>query len=297
MLPDIGRYDAEKEQQMDNDDQQVGRLLTRREVLKLLGATSASFLLGCRPGAPGTGTTTTPAAATATPGIEGQTVAAVTTAPTVQAELTAEMATAETSNLTAVPDCVVRPELTEGPYFVDTQLNRSDIRSDPASGAVSEGALLSLAFIVSQVGNNTCTPLQGAVVDVWHCDAQGVYSGVFDPGFDTSAQQFLRGYQVTDAGGRAQFTTIYPGWYPGRTVHIHFKVRTSATAGQAYEFTSQLFFDEALNDQVLAQPPYAVRGRRNTFNSEDNIYNDLLRLNVSPTTEGYAATFNIGLDL
>jgi len=242
-------------------------------------------------------TAATTVAATATPGIEGQTVAAVTVAATVRAELTAEMATAETSNLTAVPDCVVRPELTEGPYFVDTQLNRADIRSDPASGAISAGALLSLAFVVSQVDNNVCAPLEGAVVDVWHCDAAGVYSGVSDPGFDTSSQQFLRGYQVTDGSGRAQFTTIYPGWYPGRTVHIHFKVRTNATGGQAYEFTSQLFFDEALNDQVLAQPPYAAKGQRNTFNNEDNIFNDLLLLDVSPASDGYATTFNIGLDL
>ena len=290
---------------MDNDDQQVGTLLTRREMIKLLGAMGAAMLVGCRPGASGTGTTATPgaataplaAAATATPGIEGQTVAAVTAAPTAQAELTAEMATAETGNLTAAPDCIVRPELTEGPYFVDTQLNRADIRSDPTSGAVSEGALLSLAFVVSQVGDNTCTPLPGAVVDVWHCDALGVYSGVSDPGFDTSAQQFLRGYLVTDDSGRAQFTTIYPGWYSGRTVHIHFKVRTNATDNQAYEFTSQLFFDEALNDQVHAQPPYAAKGQRNTFNSEDGIYNDLLLLDVSQTAEGYATTFNIGLDL
>jgi protocatechuate 3,4-dioxygenase beta subunit len=286
---------------MDNDDQQVGYLLTRREMIKVLGAVGVSLLAGCRPGASGTATpgatAATTVAATATPGIEGQTVAAVTAAPTVQAALTAEMATAETTNLTAVPDCVVRPALTEGPYFVDTQLNRADIRSDPASGAISEGALLSLAFVVSQVGNNVCAPLEGAVVDVWHCDAAGVYSGVSDPGFDTSSQQFLRGYQVTDRSGRAQFTTIYPGWYPGRTIHIHFKVRTNATGGQAYEFTSQLFFDEALNDQVLAQPPYAARGQRNTFNSEDNIYNDLLLLDVSRTADGYATTFNIGLDL
>ena len=288
---------------MDNDDQQVGTLLTRREMLKLLGALGAAMLVGCGPDTTGQAATATTAgaattgAATATPGIEGQTVAAFTAAPTVQAELTAEMATAETSNLTAVPDCVVRPELTEGPYFVDTQLNRADIRSDPASGAVSEGALLSLAFVVSQVGNNVCAPLEGAVVDVWHCDAAGVYSGVSDPGFDTSAQQFLRGYQVTDGSGRAQFTTIYPGWYSGRTVHIHFKVRTNASDNQAYEFTSQLFFDEALNDQVQAQPPYAARGQRNTFNSEDNIYNDLLLLDVSRKADGYATTFNIGLDL
>lgn len=286
---------------MDNDDAQVGYLLTRREMVKLLGAVSASLLVGCRPGSDsaqsGTAANPTAAGATTTPGIEAETVSAVTAQPTAQAALTAEMATAETANATTVPDCVVRPELTEGPYFVDTQLQRADIRSDPATGAVSEGALLALAFNVTQVGNNTCTPLEGAIVDVWHCDAQGVYSGVSDPGFDTSAQQFLRGYQVTDANGRAAFTTIYPGWYPGRTVHIHFKIRANAGSNQAYEFTSQLFFDEALNDQVHAQPPYAARGYRNTLNSDDNIYNNLLLLNASPNADGYTATFNIGLDL
>ena len=285
---------------MDNDDAQVGYLLTRREMVKLLSAVGASLLVGCRPGA-GTpeGVTAVPptTGATATPGIEAETVIAVTAQPTAQAALTAEMATAETANTTAVPDCVVRPELTEGPYFVDTQLQRADIRSDPATGAVSEGALLALAFNVTQVGNNSCTPLPGAIVDVWHCDAAGVYSGVSDPGFDTSAQQFLRGYQVTDANGRAVFTTIYPGWYPGRTVHIHFKIRANAAANQAYEFTSQLFFDEALTDHVHAMAPYAARGYRNTLNSDDNIYNDLLLLNVSPGTDGYTTTFNIGLDL
>ena len=66
----------------------------------------------------------------------------------------------------------------------------------------------------------------GAVIDVWHCDAAGVYSDVTDPGFDTTGSDFLRGYQVTDESGRAAFTTVYPGWYQGRTVHIHFKIRT-----------------------------------------------------------------------
>lgn len=290
---------------MDNDDAQVGYLFTRREMVKLLGAVGASLLVGCRPGA-GTpegataGATTagaTAAGATTTPGIEAETVIAVTAQPTTQAALTAEMATAETANTSAVPDCVVRPELTEGPYFVDEQLERADIRSDPATGAVSEGALLALAFNVTQVGNNTCTPLAGATVDVWHCDAAGIYSDVSDPGFDTSGRRFLRGYQVTDANGRAAFTTIYPGWYSGRTVHIHFKIRANATSNQAYEFTSQLFFDEALTDQVHAQQPYAAKGYRNTLNSDDNIYNDLLLLNVSPSTDGYTTTFNIGLDL
>ena len=280
---------------MDNDDRQVGYVLSRREMLRLLGAAGLSLLVGCRPGASGQAPATP--GPTATPGIEGLTAAAVTAQPTVQAAVTAEMATAETANATTAPDCVVRPELTEGPYFVDEQLNRADIRADSAGGAAKEGALLSLGFLISQIGNNSCTPLSGAMVDVWHCDADGVYSGVSDPGFDTSGENFLRGYQLTDAGGRAQFTTIYPGWYPGRTVHIHFKVRTNGPSGEAYEFTSQLFFDEALTDQVHAQPPYAARGERNTRNNNDGIYNDLLLLDVSPTAGGYATSFHLGLDL
>jgi protocatechuate 3,4-dioxygenase beta subunit len=106
---------------------------------------------------------------------------------------------------TTTPPCVVRPELTEGPYFVDDQLNRSDIRSEPSDGSVSEGLPLMLAFSVAQLGT-TCTPLGGATVDVWHCDALGVYSGVTDAalGFDTVGLKFLRGYQVTDATGGAR---------------------------------------------------------------------------------------------
>jgi protocatechuate 3,4-dioxygenase beta subunit len=196
-----------------------------------------------------------------------------------------------------MPACVVRPELTEGPYFVDERLDRADIRSDPSSGEVQEGALLALTFRVSQVGDGGCAPLEGAWVDVWHCNALGVYSDVSDPGFDTSGQQFLRGYQVTDANGVAAFTTIYPGWYSGRTVHIHFKIRTDPDAPQGYEFTSQLFFDEALNDQVHAQQPYASKGYRNTLNRADRIYDEQLLLTVTETEQGYAATFDIGLQM
>ena len=123
-----------------------------------------------------------------------------------------------------MPDCVVRPELTEGPYFVDEKINRSDIRTDTTTNAVSAGVPLVLTFLVSQIGSSACTPLQGAQVDIWHCDALGVYSDV-----SGNSGNFLRGYQVTDANGQAQFTTIYPGWYRGRAVHIHFKIRTTGT--------------------------------------------------------------------
>jgi protocatechuate 3,4-dioxygenase beta subunit len=111
--------------------------------------------------------------------------------------------------------CVVRPELTEGPYYVDEELLRSDIRSDPSDGTIRPGALLALAFNVSSAASNACSPLAGAIVDVWHCDALGVYSDVSDPSFNTSGKKFLRGYQVTGSDGVARFTTIYPRLVPG----------------------------------------------------------------------------------
>ena len=150
-------------------------------------------------------------------------------------------------------DCVVRPELTIGPYFVDGQLNRSDILSEPSDNLVKEGVPLTLIINVANVAENSCTPIEGAQVDIWHCDANGQYSGVSDQGFDTQGQQFLRGYQLTNANGAVQFLTIYPGWYPGRAVHIHFKLRSSPEAAPGFEFTSQLFFDDELTAVVLVR--------------------------------------------
>ena len=194
---------------------------------------------------------------------------------------------------------MVRPQLTEGPYFVDERLNRSDIRTDPTTNVAKPGALLTLNFNVTRVSGSSCSPLAGAYVDVWHCDALGTYSDVRDGGFDTRGQKYLRGYQITDLSGSAQFQTIYPGWYSGRTVHIHFKIRLFTGTEEAYEFTSQLFCDDAFTDQVYAQAPYNSRGARNTRNTQDGIFNgggSQLVLDVSQTAQGYAATFNIGLE-
>ena len=150
-----------------------------------------------------------------------------------------------------------------------------------------------LTFNVSQVSASSCTPLQGATVEIWHCDAAGQYSDVSDPGFNTKGQNWLRGAQVTDANGVATFTTIYPGWYSGRAVHIHFKVHPDATK----VFTSQLFFDDKLSQQVFTQAPYASKGSTpDTLNSTDNIYQDLLLLTTTKTDQGYAAAFDIGID-
>ena len=179
---------------------------------------------------------------------------------------------------------------------MDADINRSDIRSDPVTGTVKEGSLLTISFIVSQVTEIECVPLEGAKVEIWHCDAEGVYSGVSDPGFDTTAQKFLRGYQVTNTDGQVSFITIYPGWYPGRTVHIHFKIHFDAPH-QSTVFTSQLFFEDVLSDQVFLQPPYSNRGQRPTLNSSDRIYSDQLLVNVTQTNNGYAGVFDIGLQL
>jgi protocatechuate 3,4-dioxygenase beta subunit len=199
---------------------------------------------------------------------------------------------------TFLPGCVVRPQQTEGPYFVDEMLNRSDIRSDPVGGAVKAGVSLQLAINISRIAGGACSPIAGAQVDLWHCDGLGVYSDVKDPGFTTVGQKFLRGYQMTDAAGAARFTTIYPGWYPGRTVHIHFKIRTDPTAAWGYEFTSQLYFDDALTDVVHTRTPYAGKGQRTMKNSDDRIYSnggEQLLLAAKASGEGYTATFDIGL--
>jgi len=195
-----------------------------------------------------------------------------------------------------LPACVVTPEQMEGPFFTDVRLNRSDIRSDPTDKSVKEGAPLVLTLRVSAVGNAGCTRLAGATVDVWHCDAVGVYS---DSGGNTAGKKFLRGHQVADANGSVRFTTIYPGWYPGRAVHIHFKVRVLTGPALGNEFTSQLYFDEAVTDRVLARAPYSVRGQR-TRNSDDGLYRrggSRLMLALTESSGGYAGEFHVGLKI
>ncbi len=205
-----------------------------------------------------------------------------------------------TSAATNGPACIVRPEQTEGPYFVDERLHRSDIRSDPTDGRVRPGTPLALTLLVSRLGAGDCQPLPGVQVDIWHCDALGVYSDVQDPGFNTIGQKFFRGYQITGARGEARFVTVYPGWYAGRTVHIHFKIRTAPVVGRSFEFTSQMYFDDGLTDRVHADPPYAAKGTRTARNQHDRIFRrggDQLMLAPTATADGYAATFAVGLQL
>ncbi|MGH7561849.1 MAG: intradiol ring-cleavage dioxygenase [Gemmatimonadales bacterium] len=198
------------------------------------------------------------------------------------------------------PACIVTPEQTEGPYFVDEKLERADIRKDPADGTTREGLPLRLRMSVHRVDGNACTPITGAHVDLWQCDVSGVYAGVRDQQglFDTREKKFLRGYQVSDAKGAVEFLTIYPGWYPGRTPHIHFKVRLYAGQRRSYEFTSQLYFDDAFTDRIYARPPYSRPGERVT-NGRDGIYRreggDKLMLALTEVREEVLGGFEIGL--
>ena len=189
--------------------------------------------------------------------------------------------------------CVLTPAQTEGPYFVDERLDRADVRSDPTTGAVSAGVPLALELVVSRQDGAACSPLAGAVVDVWQCDAGGNYSDVNR----TRGMRFLRGYQRTDAAGRVRFTTIYPGAYPGRAVHIHFRVR-GPQSSRPLDFTSQLYFDDALTDRVHAAPAYAAYAGRRTRNAADGLYADGgrdLQLDVTGDGTGYAARYAIDL--
>ena len=146
--------------------------------------------------------------------------------------------------------------------------------------------------------DDRCSPLKDAFVDIWHTDAGGVYSGYPGQlgGLDTSGQTFLRGTQVTDDDGVALFDTIYPGWYPSRTVHIHFKVhyRNNTYA------TSQFYFPDELTDRVYGRPPYSDRPDRTTRNADDSVLRgdpaerDLLA-SVTEDGDGYFGTITVGV--
>lgn len=152
--------------------------------------------------------------------------------------------------------CVLAPEQTEGPYYLDDHKLRRNIRDG------RPGAPLTLRLTVVDV--STCRPIKGAAVDIWHCDAGGAYSGVQG----TVRARFLRGIQRTDAKGLALFKTIYPGWYVGRTVHVHVTVHI----GGNVVHTGQLYFPDTLTDAVFKRSPYSRRPNRSTRNAADSIY-------------------------
>jgi protocatechuate 3,4-dioxygenase beta subunit len=184
---------------------------------------------------------------------------------------------------TGAVQCVLTPELTEGPYYIAGEKLRRDIRDG------HPGALLTLRLTI--LNASSCKPIKGAAIDIWHADAAGNYSGF---GGGASSRTFLRGVQKTDKNGVAVFTTIYPGWYQGRAVHIHLKVHV----GGNVVHTGQLFFSDALTQAVYKAAPYASRGNPDTPNASDSIYvNGGKRglLGVKKNAAGYVGTIAMGV--
>lgn len=192
--------------------------------------------------------------------------------------------------------CLLTPQETEGPYYFNPNLVRQDIRSEPTTGAIKTGLPLNMLFTVV---NADCAPIPNVLVDIWHCDKDGVYSGYANQpgGVSTVGQSFLRGIQMTDANGRCSFISIYPGWYPGRVTHIHFKVRLTSTT----YVTSQFAFPDEVNAAVYQTPLYAAKGQNSLTNATDNIFGSatpegqVMAVTPNATTGGYDGTFIIGI--
>ncbi len=181
-----------------------------------------------------------------------------------------------TDPMEGAPSCTLTPEQTEGPFYFDADKIRSDIRED------HEGAELRMRLQVRTAGE--CKPLRDAVVDLWHCDAMGEYSSEPDT--------FCRGAQATNADGIAEFTTVYPGWYQGRTVHIHAKVHVDNST----VLTTQLTFDDDLTAKVFEREPYAQRTGRDTFNESDGIFDEATVMKVTKDGDAYLAVMSLDVE-
>ena len=299
----------ETDHEVHDDDMPVGRILNRRELLALVGAAGIVTLVGC-----GGGSSTT--SATGTTGTTSTTTSGVTSAGAAGETITSGTTTTSGGSGTTASgnmNVVVTPAVTEGPFFVDENLNRSDLVSNTTRISVVNGLPLTLQAAVYTISGSVATPLSGAHVDIWHCDTKGTYSDESASQLQTEStkgQTWLRGYQVTDANGAVGFSTIYPIYYNGRTAHIHFKIRTYDTSGnKTHEFTSQFFFDDTISDTVFASVPYNTTTIQRTRNANDSVYSAketdgttvgshlMLTLTKNSSGSGYTGTFSIGLVL
>jgi len=247
---------------------------TRRDALTLLGGAGAFWALAACGGSSSktssgqTGTSTTVAATTAT------------TATTAPATSVAGATPPPAAGATVA--CVMTPEMTEGPYYIANEAIRSDITDG------KDGVPLSLDLIVLDA--SSCQPVPNATVEIWHADAGGVYSGF---GSGASSRTFLRGVQVAGADGKVTFRTVYPGWYQGRATHVHLKAQVNGTV-----HTSQLFFEEAINNAVYAKAPYNGHSGTRTLNAQDGIYSgggSSTVVKLSPSGSGYGGAVNLGV--
>jgi protocatechuate 3,4-dioxygenase beta subunit len=221
------------------------------------------------------------------------------------------VAAAPAAAATKAGTVAVTPTMTEGPYWIDELLRRFDVRASSGSSTTQSG--IPLAVKINVLDAATGGAINGAHVDIWHANAYGLYSdeGGQPGGTSTVGQNYLRGYQVTgvDAGalaapvdGQVNFATIWPGWYQGRAIHIHVRVRTYDGSAVATNYTTQIFFSDADNATVMnGAAPYNTRSPRTdpTTDETDNILGSAQSTNVVPVTgsiaDGFAATFTIGL--
>lgn len=172
--------------------------------------------------------------------------------------------------------CRQTAEETEGPFYFDVDKIRSDIRED------REGVPLRLGVRVRDAAR--CEPIANAVVDVWHCDAEGSYS---EPG-----ESYCRGAQVTNRDGVVEFTTVYPGWYPGRTVHIHGKVHLDRQS----VLTTQFYFDDEVSARVFNEDPYPGESNRDGYNDSDDLYSRDLELTLSKERDAYRGRITLDVE-
>ena len=190
--------------------------------------------------------------------------------------------------------CVLTPQETEGPFYFNPILLRQDITVNTPTGVAKTGLPLNMIFTVV---NTNCDPIRNVLADIWHNDKDGIYSGYAGQpgGVNTMGQNFLRGIQMTGADGKCTFKTIYPGWYPGRVTHIHFKVRLTSTT----YVTSQFCFSDSINTAVYQTPMYVAKGQNSLTNATDNIFRSanpagqIITLTSNAATGGYEGSYTI----
>lgn len=277
-----------------------GQRVSRRRLITGISSIGLGGLLAACSSEAGTTAVTTTTGATVTP-----------EATTTSNDLNALFADANT--------CTLTQTTTQGPYYFDADKVRSDIRED------KQGVRLRVAIKVQD--SETCKPLPNAVVEIWHCDAAGLYSGAEaastggggggnrpsgaptgappsgGPGggggegdmadlTPTDDKRYLRGAQVTNSDGIVEFTTIWPGWYRGRTIHIHAMVHFS----NQRVLTTQIMFDESMNSKIMAMAPYSEHTGRDTFNDNDNIYKEGMIMKVAAEDDGYLGAIVFAAD-
>jgi len=213
-----------------------------------------------------------------------------------------EAARSTTKGIRTRPDCVLTPEQEEGPFYIDlAQVRRNIVENRPG---------LPLALALTVVDSDTCKPIRGAAVDIWHCDALGVYSG--EPSEGSKGETYLRGIQLTAGNGLAEFATIYQGQYPGRTTHIHVKVHIDGQqsdgtySGGHVSHTGQLFTSDRRDAEVFALAPYNRNTTGTTPRNTDGVFRyqhgsssvlALARIGNSLARDGFTARVTLGVNL